>query len=462
MKKTLLFTAIAFMTVFATKAQNVINLGVNDDIKTTLAAYTGTNVVLVIPAGYTNPQSVPTSTTSTATPPVTTYSWNLMDLSTLTNLTSSTKITIKGDGSNPTLTLKTIVLPTNLSRITFKDLTITGVEPLGKVPGSAVDPTVNYIFNQGTGNPTVVDSIVFDNCNISTFRSLVRFQNANATTSATQFANHVNINNCIIHNFADYGVVYNSTTGGFFGPVKVSKSTFYGFGATVFMLQKYATSIDISDCTFDNVVNVTSGKAIVDFGSVPHPTTLTNCIFGKAMTGANSIIAGGFTTSGVTTTGTVAITNCFTTSDWLAAAPTATSSIALPSSAITGAFTAFTGASTDLFTNVSVTAIATSTAPYITTVGNYKIKANTFAGANSAGDPRWYLTVTAVKQLLTDKGVSFNGTEILNTKGLSLEVYSVLGKKVATSTTSIPTANFQKGVYIVRVSGTNDSLKICI
>jgi len=79
----------------------------------------------------------------------------------------------------------------------------------------------------------------------------------------------------------------------------------------------------------------------------------------------------------------------------------------------------------------------------------------------------YYLSATnvliaGVNPVLTDKGVSFNGTEILNTKGLSLEVYSVLGKRVASSLTSIPTANFQKGVYIVRVSGTNDSLKICI
>ena len=69
---------------------------------------------------------------------------------------------------------------------------------------------------------------------------------------------------------------------------------------------------------------------------------------------------------------------------------------------------------------------------------------------------------TSVSSIISDRGVSFNGTEILNTNGLSLEVYSVLGKKVASSTTTIPTANFQKGVYIVRVSGTNDSLKICI
>ena len=70
--------------------------------------------------------------------------------------------------------------------------------------------------------------------------------------------------------------------------------------------------------------------------------------------------------------------------------------------------------------------------------------------------------VTSVKPILSDKGVSFNGTEISNSKGLSLEVYNVLGKKVAVSKTSISATNFKKGVYIVRISGSNDSLKICI
>jgi len=69
---------------------------------------------------------------------------------------------------------------------------------------------------------------------------------------------------------------------------------------------------------------------------------------------------------------------------------------------------------------------------------------------------------TALNPVLSDKGVSFNGTEILNPKGLSLEIYNVLGKKVASSTTSISTSNFQKGVYIVRAAGLNDSLKIFI
>ncbi|MDR3653608.1 MAG: DUF4957 domain-containing protein [Paludibacter sp.] len=452
MKKTLLLIAIVLIAFANINAQDVFNLGVNDSIITNLRGYNGTNIVLVIPQGYTNPLG------ATAGVP------NSIDLSKLTTLSSNAKITIKGDGSNPTVLFAKITLPATLSKLSFSGLTITGAVQTN----GTVDPTLNYIINSASTAASVVDSVVFDNCNVSGFRSLVRFQSTTAVTAPTQKANNVIINNCIMHNFADYGVVYNSSTGGFFGPVKVTKSTFYGFGATVFMLQKNATSIDISDCTFDNVMNVTTAKAIVDFASVPHPTTLTNCIFGKAISGANSIITGGVVTGGVlTSAGTLAIANCYTASDWLAAAPIATSPFALPSADLTGAFTAYTGASTDLFTSVSVSTVAagsgSSATPYTTTVGNYKIKDASFAGANSAGDPRWYLNATtAVKQTLSDKGVSFNGTEIVNTKGLPIEVYSVLGKKVASSMTSIPTTNFQKGVYIVRVSGLNDSLKICI
>jgi hypothetical protein len=440
MKKTLLFIAIACMSILGVKAQDIIKLGVTDDIKVTLAAYTGNNVVLVIPEGYTNPQSTPVASTTT---PIT-YSWNTLDLSTLTNLTSTTKITFMGDGTSPTLTLKTITLPPALSKIEFQGLTITGASPFSLVPGNPIDPTANYVFNQGASAAAMIDSLVFDNCNISSLRSTLRFQG----TSTNQGVNNIIINNCIEHNFADYGVLYCSilTSGPTLGKVKVSKSTFYGFGASVFALQSNATSVDISDCTFDNIINITGSKLLVDLKALVVPVTITNCILGKAISTAKTVSTGG----------TLTITNSYTTSDWLAAGSTATAGI-------TGAFTAITDASTDLFTSVSVSTAATASTPYTTTVGNYKIKDTSFAGANSAGDPRWYLNaVQGIKQVLSDKGVSFNGTEIVNKNGLSIEVYSVLGKRVTTSMTNISTTNFRKGIYIVRVSGTSDSLKICI
>ena len=96
---------------------------------------------------------------------------------------------------------------------------------------------------------------------------MVRFQNAVSASAPTQKANNVIINNCIVSNFADYGVIYNSSIGGYFGPIQVTKSTFYGFGATVFMLQKNSTSINITDCTFDNIAGA-SLKALVDCGAL--------------------------------------------------------------------------------------------------------------------------------------------------------------------------------------------------
>lgn len=401
MKKTLLtsiLVTLLIMNFSFINAQDVINLSTTDNIKTILSAYTGNNVVLVIPAGYTNPQSDAVASTTT---PVT-YTWNSLDLSTLTNLTSSTKITFVGDGTNPTLTLKAITLPAALSKIAFKDLTITGIVPNANTPGNVIDPTLNYVFNQGASAPCVIDSIVFDNCKFSTFRSLIRFQNTSAIGSETQKVNNVVINNCIVSNFADYGVVYNSTTGGKFGPVKVTKSTFYGLGATVFMLQKNATSIDISDCTFDNVVG-TSSKAVVDLSTLVVPVTFTNCILGKT-----ALASGGLT---IKTAGTLTITNSYYTTDWTAATPTA-------SAGITGSLTAYNGASTALFKSPTVLTNFPSGTQTITT-GDYTIIDATFAGATNAGDPRWYYK--------SDAGVNNPNA---NKPIKSVELYDFLGKKL--------------------------------
>ncbi len=423
MKKTLLFVFIFGALCFSSvRATDVVTLGVNDSIITPLRTYAGNDIVLVIPNGYTNP----INSTTDGTP-------NSIDLSKLTNLTASTKITIKGDGSMPLVKFKAITLPAALSKIAFRDLTITG---------ATTDPTVNYVVNQAAANAAVIDSFVVDNCNLSTLRSVIRFQGTSNSLTAPQGVNNVIINNSIAHNFADYGVLYCSitTNGPTFGIVKISKSTFYGFGASVFALQSNATSVDISDCTFDNIMNV-STKYLVDLKSLVVPVTITNCILGKTVITAKYLSTGG----------TLTLTNTYYTTDWLATAPTATGGI-------TGSLIAYTGLSTDLFTTVSVSTVA---APYSTTVGDYHIKDLSFAGKTSAGDPRWY-PASVINPVLSDQGVSFNGTEILNNNGLALEVYNVLGKKVASSMTSIPTVNFQKGIYIVRASGVNSSLKICI
>jgi len=114
----------------------------------------------------------------------------------------------------------------------------------------------------------------------------------------------------------------------------------------------------------------------------------------------------------------------------------------------------------DSIVNINGTTAATYTY-------NYTGGASTiYLYSRSGGINYYYLSVTnivaALNPVLSDKGVSFNGSEIVNNQGLNIEVYNVIGKKVATSKTSISTANFQKGVYVVRATGFNDSLKIII
>jgi hypothetical protein len=60
------------------------------------------------------------------------------------------------------------------------------------------------------------------------------------------------------------------------------------------------------------------------------------------------------------------------------------------------------------------------------------------------------------------RDISFNGKEILNNKNLNVEVYNVLGKLVASSNANISTANFPKGVYLVRSEELNEVLKISV
>jgi hypothetical protein len=99
---------------------------------------------------------------------------------------------------------------------------------------------------------------------------------------------------------------------------------------------------------------------------------------------------------------------------------------------------------------------------------NYTGAASTiYLYSRTSGINYYYLSATnvvlaGVNQVLADKGISFNGSEIKNDNHLDIEVYNVLGKKVAASKVEISTGNFHKGVYMVRVAGTTQSLKFVI
>jgi len=112
---------------------------------------------------------------------------------------------------------------------------------------------------------------------------------------------------------------------------------------------------------------------------------------------------------------------------------------------------------------VSISGTAAATYTY-----NYTGAASTvYLYSRASGINYYYVSATnvvlsGVNQVLADKGISYNGTEISNTNGLDIEVYNVVGKKVAASKTSIQTAGLSKGIYVVRAAGINETLKFRI
>ncbi len=66
---------------------------------------------------------------------------------------------------------------------------------------------------------------------------------------------------------------------------------------------------------------------------------------------------------------------------------------------------------------------------------------------------------SSVNPVLADKGISYNGNEIVNRDKIAIEIYDVLGKRVAASNNNISVTNYDKGVYFVRVAGSKETLK---
>jgi len=96
---------------------------------------------------------------------------------------------------------------------------------------------------------------------------------------------------------------------------------------------------------------------------------------------------------------------------------------------------------------------------------NYTGPAKTLYMFGNASFNLYYLKVssltTSVKEKPAIKGISFNGTQVLNEKGQKIELYTLSGKLINRSSSSISTENLPKGVYIVRVTGSNGILKFC-
>ncbi|MCU0377302.1 MAG: DUF5123 domain-containing protein [Bacteroidales bacterium] len=207
----------------------------------------------------------------------------------------------------------------------------------------------------------IIGAIKFNNCIIrNSGRSAIRLRG----NAAGQVINNVEFNNCIMYDFAfdsHYGVLNGATTGNFIN-IRFRNSTVYNIRGGIINYGSGAgcQSVVVDNCTFNAVtMDAASARYFIDFGTTGNLSNgtlqISDCIFGQT-----SAIANGVRNNLMV----LSVTGSYYTSDFVNV-----------SGSIIPSMTSYAGASTSLWSN-PVGGVFTFADP-------------NFAGAATAGDPRW-------------------------------------------------------------------------
>lgn len=240
---------------------------------------------------------------------------------------------------------------TNIDSIEFNDLYIYSSSYGGK-----------YVFN--TTNDATIGKIKFLNSKIEIFRGIVRLQKGNTTVS-----NYV-IDNCIIDSISNYAILTVDNAACKVNDVSISNSTIYKAERVVVSSKNILNSVTINNCTFNEAPYSNGTYYIVDAGSgvVNGGVNISNSIFGRGKTNGDST---GIRDIRVGAGTTVNSSFNYKTSDRISSLDASSQ----PINPLTPILS-YSGTSYDLWLDPDA--------------GNFKIKDVSFAGKNSAGDPRWY------------------------------------------------------------------------
>lgn len=268
------------------------------------------------------------------------------------NLSQSVKIISGADLSNPSQAI--ISLPANFNITAGSTISYLDFQDVSLI---ATDYTSKYVFN--ISNACTITRIGFESCRIEKMRGVVRLQ-----TAVINLTNYV-INNCIIDSISNYGVITIDNANCKADNISIKNSTIYKTERVVTSTKQTlgSTSVVIDKCTFNEApLGNSTGSFIVDYSTfnVTNGISITNCIFGKGKPNGTSIdvrdVRAGTST-------TISSSNNYITSDHTVVANPLTPVI-----------------------NYSGTSFALWRDPLN---GDFRFSDNTFAGMNTAGDPRW-------------------------------------------------------------------------
>lgn len=212
-----------------------------------------------------------------------------------------------------------------------------------------------YLFN--VSKSCTVGKIAFESCKASLFRGFMRTKDVAMTIS------NVSINNSIIGDIGNYGVITVDNAASKVENISITNSTIYRIGTNAVRNTRnsFTNSITIQNCTVNEapLYNTYLVDLSTNFNAASG-IDITNCVFGlgKASGGLTSV-RGARAGSGTTISGA----GNYGTSDYV-----------VTSNAIPGV-TSYSKTSTELFTDP--------------VNGNFKIADSGFPGKYTAGDPRW-------------------------------------------------------------------------
>jgi hypothetical protein len=156
------------------------------------------------------------------------------------------------------------VAAANVGSIVFEGLTLTSTD---------VAASSKYVFN--VSKSSTIGEIVFNDCKISNFRGVTRFQASTGTIGK------YTINNSIVNNIGGYGVFNIDVATWTAGDVLFKNSTIYR--TSVFMASKSTSatgSVSVEDCTLNEFV-AKGGTIFKWVNEVTNGVTIKNTIMGR-------------------------------------------------------------------------------------------------------------------------------------------------------------------------------------
>lgn len=224
-----------------------------------------------------------------------------------------------------------------IDSIVFRNITLRGSDS-------------KYAFS--LNNDGRISKILVEYCHAETFRGFARIQKKLAIGAFS-------IKNSVITNIGNYGVINVDGTDASIADISIENSTIYK-SELIIVSKQNSNSVSITGSTIHNAP--AEGKYLIDYGqsssnNVTEGIKITDCIIGSGL--AKKPVRGIRANSAAVVT----VKGTYSTSDYIV------STNALPN------LISYSGTSEDLFADAAN--------------GNFKIKDSGFAGAVSAGDPRW-------------------------------------------------------------------------